>query len=43
VALSCLDKLWQEVSSRAIYVSDAVGLLPRTRVNRSEKKGWLNP
>ena len=25
VALSCLDTLWQEVSSRAIYVSDAVG------------------
>src|SRR5215217_7384202 len=26
VALSCLDTLWQEVSSKAIYVSDAVGL-----------------
>src|SRR5215217_2121479 len=25
VALSCLDTLCQEVSSRAIYVSDAVG------------------
>jgi hypothetical protein len=25
VALSCLATLWQEVSSRAIYVSDAVG------------------
>ena len=25
VTLSCLDTLWQEVSSRAIYVSDAVG------------------
>ena len=29
VALSCLDTLWQEVSSRAIYVSDAVGLALR--------------
>jgi hypothetical protein len=27
VALSCLDTLWQEVSSRAIYVSDAAGVV----------------
>jgi hypothetical protein len=30
VALSCLDTLWQEVSSRAIYVSDAVGTVFET-------------
>jgi hypothetical protein len=33
VALSCLDRLWQDVSSRAIYVSDAVGPLPGTWVH----------
>jgi hypothetical protein len=41
VALSCLDTLWQEVSSRAIYVSDAVGHLLGNPPLRSATRGCL--